>query len=1789
MKYPLYLALLIATLPASALAEDWPMWRYDPGHTAASPEVLSESLHLQWILTFSQRPRVWDDPLNHDMMSYDRVFEPIVAGDQVFLSFSDKDKVVAFDLETGTENWTFYANAPIWFSPVAWEGYLYLVSDDGHLYCLDAATGDLHWKFRGAPSDRKALGNKRMISAWPARGGPVVRDGQLYFAASIWPFMGTFIYALDAKTGAITWVNDGSGSEFIKQPHAAPSFAGVAPQGTLVALDDYLLVPGGRSVPAALDRKTGELVHFNLDAGGKANGGSFVAGHQDKFFVHTRNRGVRAYDTKSGKKTGFTANEPVLVDDLIYTAMPHPRLKSKLDEAIKKREESLAAYKKAAKELESALANQAKSPDKEINNLNKAKTKADEAKKTLDALEEDAPNIKEAEETLAKANKAVIAASKKLDKARKDQKKPIDKKLTDNSLKTELDDRAKLAELTKLQDQWDLVGRDVRVIHAYDSKDKMTWEFEADGSGDIIKAGDRLYAAGNGEIVAIDKPGDSEHAKILWRTTIDGEVQRLIAANGKLLAVTLDGRIFCFGDEKSSHPLMPPKAGYASQDWPFSTNVDNKLARQVLALADVNEGYAMCFGVDDGRFLEALVEESQLHLIATDSDVKTVEGLRLKLDYQGHYGKRVVLQPGDPQSLQAPPYIASMVVLGKAFAERLNDPLTIKRIYESVRPYGGAIWFAKNPELAARIEALALPRAELMEGPAGSTFVFRQGSLPGASNWTHQYGNMSNTVKSDDKRVRLPLGILWFGGSPNTDVLPRHGHGPCEQVVGGRVIIEGMNRISARDVYTGRVLWKRDFQNLGTYGIYYDHTYTDDPLNPAYNQVHIPGANARGTNFVATEDKIYVAIGSACHVLDAATGQDVRIIEMPKNPETKTAPTWAYIGVMGDLVMAGNDFARFTSRFDLDDKKKKEQERLAKAASEEKTKAKDKPHQRKRKRKSTANAQEVPAIEDMSSSQGLVAYDRHTGDIRWQIDAEFSFLHNGIVEGDGLLFVLDKLPKSREEKMKRRGLAKPADYRLLALHAEDGTIAWEKRGGIFGTWLSYSKRHSMLFQAGAKARDRSGDEIGEGMIMYHGKTGDVVWENKKRIYEGPCILHNDLILTAAGQYKDSAGAFHILTGEPYLITNPITGKGEPWKITRAYGCNTPIAGEYLLTFRSGAAGYYDLDNMSGTGNFGGFRSGCTANLIPANGVLNAPDYTRTCSCGYQNQTSLAMVHMPDVELWTNTQLGANPEQDHAVEQVGINFGAPGDRRSKDGMLWLEYPNVGGASPDVQITVSGDKVDYFRRHSSQVTTDKNLKWVAASGVLNARKISIAPRMSFRASTDKERQTLHISKNRDDAEQDSNGRVKLVSTDLELTEDEGNAQWVGLQYHNLQLFPGETIANAYIEFTVNEVSKSEKTDQLSIHLEQSPTPQPFTKRHNNLSERSLIGKHTEWTPKEWKKVNDCGSAQHTPNIAQLLQELVNHPDWQLGSSVSILINGEGKRVAHSYDKDPKKAPRLIIETDGKWPRRLVEAKEDDAEEAQDGKVSLDSGDLELMRDQENQSVVGMRFRNLQIPRGTTIDSAFIQFTVDEPSEEATDLRIFVEDAANPPQFKNESGHLSARKPLPESISWSPTPWSTKGEATQAQRSPDISLLIQQIVNRDDWKPGQAVVFLIKGQGKRIANSFDGKKELAPKLAVKYQHIDLAEAPRYTVRLHFFDPEKLPPGQRLFHVALQGKRVLNEFDIGSEVTGNDRTVTKEFSNIAIPHDLDIEFERAGSREEAPILSGVELISEQSNDTPD
>ncbi len=272
---------------------DWPTHRGDSARSGFTREQLPENLSLRWEYRGHHTPApAW--PLQ-ERMQYDRAFVPIVADGLVFFGSSADGCVYALDSGNGEERWTYFTDGPVRFAPSFWKGRLLVVSDDGYLYCLGAKDGKLLWKKRGGAGPGNVLGNGRIISRWPARGGPVVIDGIVYFAAGIWPSEGVYLYAVEIESGKTLWLNDSSGSIYMPQPHGgANARSGTSAQGYLAASAEQLFVPTGRSVPAAFQRSNGKFQYFHMQKNGHRGGSDISV--SDQFFL---NDGI-AFNSKSG-------------------------------------------------------------------------------------------------------------------------------------------------------------------------------------------------------------------------------------------------------------------------------------------------------------------------------------------------------------------------------------------------------------------------------------------------------------------------------------------------------------------------------------------------------------------------------------------------------------------------------------------------------------------------------------------------------------------------------------------------------------------------------------------------------------------------------------------------------------------------------------------------------------------------------------------------------------------------------------------------------------------------------------------------------------------------------------------------------------------------------------------------------------------------------------------------------------------------------------------------------------------------------------------------------------------------------------------------------------------------------------------------------------------------------------------------------------------------------------------------------------------------------------------------
>ena len=1093
---------LIGPVAAQQIDMDWPMWRYDSNRSGASPVELPDVLYLQWMLILPQLEPAWPDERR---ITFDHYYAPIVLGNKMFVGSSRNDSVTAYDTNTGAEIWRFYADAPIRMAPAGWFDRLFVVSDDGYLYCLNAEDGALLWKFRGAPTDLKALGNKRLGSAWPARGAPTILDGNVYFAASIWPFMGTFVYALDAATGEVVWINDGSGSIYMTQPHnGSESFGALAPQGYMVAIGDRLIVPNGRAVAAGLDRNSGEFLYFHFQANNK-NSTNHVAAFGDNF-----NNSNKLFRLSNGSGAGS---------------------------------------------------------------------------------------------------------------------------LTDGAIMTESENYVRTS------------GKKV-----------------------FCKAGGRLYAGSSGSIIAAE--GSSQR----WQKSISGTPACMLAGDNKLFVVTMEGRIYCYGGTQVSNPAVIDKVADPIA-WPAEDEWTTK-AQAVLAATGVDEGYCLVLGVGTGRLMEELARQHYLHkddnlypydlrIIGLDPNATKIETLRRRWDNMGIPSEYLNAFVGDISTAQLPLYLAHLIVSEDLTAAgTANGNTFVEKVFSSLRPYGGQVCFSSEALELLQQGAAAGELANANVSLSGDfALLERVGALPGSDDWTHNYADASNSVVSKDQLVKAPLGLLWFGGSTNggnayNRILPRHGHGPSEQVAGGRLFIEGPNIMRAKDVYTGRVLWEADLPGVG---VNYDYTS------------HEAGANAIGSNYVTATDGVYICYGTECRRLDPKNGATISTFVI--TDPTKGDVAFGQVKIWDDLLIVAADPVPYEGT--------------------------------------------VGRLNNYSeaSSRDLVVMDRYSGTILWERRANHSFHHNTIIIGNDILYCIDRIVPGQADTLARRGVDPGnvgAPWELLALDVRTGAEIWSTTTDVFGTWLGYSEKHDVLLQSGRSSRDMvSGEPTRQ--IAYQGSDGAVLWERGSST-GGPCLLHGDMVIA---QGQTNGNARDILTGETSMREHPLTGASVPWSFSRKYGCNTAVGSEYLLTFRSGAAGYYDMRNNGGTGNFGGTKSGCSSNLIPANGVLNAPDYMRTCTCSYQNRTSLAMVHMPEAEMWTSTSLGS---ASGPIKKVGINFGAPGDRLTDNGVLWLDYPSVGGSSPDISVTTVPASPQWFRHHAARFEGE-SLGWVTASGAIGLTNVTV----------------------------------------------------------------------------------------------------------------------------------------------------------------------------------------------------------------------------------------------------------------------------------------------------------------------------------------------------------------------------------------------------------------------------------------------------------------------------------
>jgi type IV pilus assembly protein PilY1 len=188
--------------------------------------------------------------------------------------------------------------------------------------------------------------------------------------------------------------------------------------------------------------------------------------------------------------------------------------------------------------------------------------------------------------------------------------------------------------------------------------------------------------------------------------------------------------------------------------------------------------------------------------------------------------------------------------------------------------------------------------------------------------------------------------------------------------------------------------------------------------------------------------------------------------------------------------------------------------------------------------------------------------------------------------------------------------------------------------------------------------------------------------------------------------------------------------------------------------------------------------------------------------------------------------------------------------------------------------------------------------------------------------------------------------------------------------------------------------------------------------------------------------------------------------------------------------------------------ISSGQDDAEEnsAAGSDTQWDSYDLDLggFNASANNSIVGLRFQDVTIPQGATIQTAYIEFRSNAYHNEVTNILIEGEASDDAAPFAWVADNIKGRTPTTATVAWSVPTWSSGVDYP----TEDITSIVQEIVNRGGWASGNSMVFRFSsndaGPNKRDARSYENGAATAAKL-----HVVVGDDPSSTKYYGYFNP--------------------------------------------------------------------------------
>lgn len=582
-------------------------------------------------------------------------------------------------------------------------------------------------------------------------------------------------------------------------------------------------------------------------------------------------------------------------------------------------------------------------------------------------------------------------------------------------------------------------------------------------------------------------------------------------------------------------------------------------AKAAIEAAGRDQGICIVYGSMGGELAYEIARNSDFNVVVIDDDQQAIEAIRLKLRDSNFLGSRISCH--HVSSMDEIPFtgeIANLIVSGDTLGHK-KPRGSFDEVIRLLVPGGGVV-------------AMGMPSTGTSDTPPGNLRAWlsdstvrkstsdrksrvsfkregdivlgswRRPGLPDSGEWSHLYGSPDNSGYGGETlqgaRSTDQLEVQWIGRPGPRYQADRSGRKPSPLAAGGRLYMQGLNRIIAVDSFNGTILWSLEI--------------------PHFQRFNMP---RDCSNWCADEKNLYIAVRDRCWRIDGATGEIEDFISIPGGTSDHD---WGYLARHEDLLI-GSAVKRGSS------------------------------HTEYWWGEGWYDAQSGPATHQVCSDL-LFAYEVDSDRIRWQHSLSL-ILNPTITIGDDHIYFVESEADDAKKANTRRIALKTlgADLRMSSLKAASGKSRWQKRleidAGKTTCYLAHGNDTLVIVTSADMTYRTYAFDDGTGKLRWHQESG---WLDNKGDHgthmSRPGILANSVVVRpvvfdlrngkkldvrmpsgGCGTYAASSEAF-FFRSSTVTMWDPRNGKSTSWNRLRPDCWVSTIPADGLLLSPEGGGG-----------------------------------------------------------------------------------------------------------------------------------------------------------------------------------------------------------------------------------------------------------------------------------------------------------------------------------------------------------------------------------------------------------------------------------------------------------------------------------------------------------------------------------------------------------------------------------------------------------------------------------------